>query len=535
LPVGSSSEWSLRVALTSVCDEALRVLPEGPARDGVLQVRATLAEPLRVAVSGSVSSGKSTLVNALLGQRIAAVDQGECTHIVTWFQYDHFERIVVEHRDGTTRTLTFEEGHRIPDDLGAKGEDIRRLVVYLSNERLRELTIIDTPGLNTVTEANEAVTTDLLGLDDDSKVATDSRMAMTEADALVFLMPHVRAHDVAVLTQFRNLFDGSGLSAVNVVGVLSKIDKLTPDGDPWPTARRLSERAKDELRSVLCDVIPVNGLLAETALTDRFSEDDTHALRKLAQLDEFDLEDQLLTQTEFLEATEPGDVPPERRTRLLSMLDLHGVALAVEALREPGADGGDAADGGSGGGADTVDTRELLALLEDRSGFAPLSMLVTKLFSQRADALKAHAGLAALRRLTADTHRRDDDDSERPDPDQLRSVQAALERIELAPELHDLRLFEVLRRVDEGDIKVPEDLALDLRRLTLENDIATRLGTEPGASADELGAAAKAKARAWATWGNDPRRGPLEERFADDVRSAYELLWHKVNEEGGDD
>ncbi len=86
----SSGDWSLRVALTSVCDDALRVLPEGPARDGVLQVRSTLAEPLRVAVSGSVSSGKSTLVNALLGQRIAAVDQGECTQLVTWFCYDHY-------------------------------------------------------------------------------------------------------------------------------------------------------------------------------------------------------------------------------------------------------------------------------------------------------------------------------------------------------------------------------------------------------------------------------------------------------------
>lgn len=521
--MGSSSDWSLRVALTSVCDDALRVLPEGPARDGVLQVRATLAEPLRVAVSGSVSSGKSTLVNALLGQRIAAVDQGECTQIVTWFQYDHLERIVVERRDGGTKTLSFDGGHRIPDDLGAKAEDIKRLVVYLSNERLRELTIIDTPGLNTVTEANEAVTSDLLGLEDDSQVAADSRLAMTEADALVFLMPHVRAHDVQVLNQFRNLFDGTGLSAVNVVGVLSKIDKLTPDGDPWPTARRLSDRAKGELRSVVCDVIPVNGLLAETALTDRYSEDDTHALRRLAQLDELDLEDQLLTQTDFLDADEPDDVPPERRSRLLSMLDLHGVTLTTSALSEGAKQGDDA-------GATSIGTREILELLEGSSGFAPLSQLVNELFSQRADALKAHAGLAALRRLTADTQR-GDDDGERPDPEQLRSVQAALERIELAPELHDLRLFEALRRVDEGDIKVPDELATDLRRLTLENNDAIRLGVERGATNEELLAAAKAKARAWATWGNDPRRRPMEERFADDVRSAYELLWQKVGNE----
>lgn len=512
----ASGDWSLRVALTSVCDDALGVLPEGPARDGVLQVRSSLGEPLRVAVSGSVSSGKSTLVNALLGQRIAAVDQGECTQIVTWFQYDHFERIVVEHRDGATHTITIEDGHRIPDDLGAPPDDIKRVVVYLSNDHLRDLTIIDTPGLNTVTEANEAATIDMLGLEDDSRVGADSKMAMSDADALVFLMPHVRAHDIEVLNQFRNLFEGTGLSAVNVVGVLSKIDKLTPDGDPWPTAHRLADRAREELRSVVCDVIPVNGLLAETALTDRFSESDTLALRQLTELDDLDLEDQLLTQTDFLEADEPEDLPPETRARLLSMLDLHGVALAVDVL-------------GSGASG----TRDLLEAFGDNSGVAPLSKLVVELFARRADALKAHAGLAALRRLIADTGTgTGKDDSARADPEQLRSVQNALERIELAPELHDLRLFEVLRKVDEGEVKLPPELAEDLRRLTLESAPAARVGLESSATAAEVGDAAKECAKQWARWGNDPRRGPREERFADDVRSTYEMLWQQSAEDG---
>ena len=63
---------------------------------------------------------------------------------------------------------------------------------------------------------------------------------MSDADALLFLTPHVRESDVEVLERFRALFDASGLSSANAVGILSKVDRLAPDGDPWPVAHRLA-------------------------------------------------------------------------------------------------------------------------------------------------------------------------------------------------------------------------------------------------------------------------------------------------------
>src|SRR5690606_23977116 len=112
-----------------------------------------------------------------------------------------------------------------PADLGMPTDDIRRVVVHLSNERLRDITIIDTPGMNTVTGSNEAATRGLLGIDaqavadagdgDDEQADADSHHAVTDADALIFLMPHVRAHDIDVLGEFRSLFGGTGLSAIN--------------------------------------------------------------------------------------------------------------------------------------------------------------------------------------------------------------------------------------------------------------------------------------------------------------------------------
>ena len=38
-----------------------------------------LREPLRLAIAGIVKAGKSTLLNAILGEQIAPTDAGECT------------------------------------------------------------------------------------------------------------------------------------------------------------------------------------------------------------------------------------------------------------------------------------------------------------------------------------------------------------------------------------------------------------------------------------------------------------------------
>ncbi len=489
--------------VAQICAEIVRSMPASELRSRVEAIGASLDEPLRVAVSGSVSSGKSTLVNALLGQRIAEVGQGECTRLVTWFCFDHYERIVVEGRDGSSRTLAFEPGHRIPADLGLPADAIRRLVIHLSNERLRAMTIIDTPGMNTVSDANESATRDLLGIGGQPEpadpVEDDSVHAVTEADALIFLMPHVRAHDVDVLAGFRNLFGGTGLSAINVVGVLSKIDKLAPDGDPWPVAERLAGRARDELGAMVCDVVPVNGLLAETAMTDRFTEDDTATLRELTALDEMDLEDLLLSQQDFLESDLAGEIAREGRSRLLEQLDLHGISLAADAVRAG------------------ADTRSLLAGLRDRSGIDALEQVINQLFAQRAGALKAHAALAELRRLAV----RFSVDASSID---LVSLHRSLEQVELDPALEDLNLYEVWLTSQDGSFSLPDELTTDLRRLALDPSVAGRVGLARDAAPDDIRTAARERARAWARWGNDARRGPDAQRIADDVRAAFERI-----------
>ena len=61
--------------------------PEPPATAQWLrQQLGRLDEPLRVAIAGKVKAGKSTLLNALVGEQVAPTDAGECTRVVTWYR-----------------------------------------------------------------------------------------------------------------------------------------------------------------------------------------------------------------------------------------------------------------------------------------------------------------------------------------------------------------------------------------------------------------------------------------------------------------
>lgn len=484
--------------IVTLCHDAAAQLTDPALRAGVDTVARKLQDPLQVTVAGGVSSGKSTVVNALLGQRIAAVDAGECTRVVTRFRYDHHERAEVELVDGTTRTVAL-DGGSLPAHLGAPLDQVRQVVVYLSNAGLRQLAIVDTPGLNTVTQANQDHTVSFLGLGDADQGARDTATCIGMADALVFLMPHLRQADADVLGAFRQLYDGTGLSAFNAVAVLSKVDQLSPTGDPMEVAAPIVARMTETTRGIVSDVLPVVGLLAETATTARLTEDDARALAVLAAFgDDLDREDLLLSPDSFLTLDGP-DVPTDRRRRILDQCGLHGIAIALGVI-----------DQGGRGAA------PILRAFEERSGFAPLKALVLHRFGRQADLIKANNALCDLRRIS---YQRVDDPG---DAAILRGLRSPLDRLELDPTLHHLRVVQVLHDAASGDLRLPAPLLADVERLATGTDPLGQLGV---ASVDEVAAAALSGASRWGAFANDPRRRPLDVRRARAVKEAYELLW----------
>ena len=317
------------VRIDELCADLLEALPDrGPAGEPagepaatIVEIRNRLTEPLRVAIGGRLKAGKSTLVNVLVGEQIAPTDVGECTRLVTWYRFGDSERIEIERTDGPPVEIPL-VGRRLPEKLGVPEDQIERVTVWLRIPALHEMTIIDTPGLETLSEQYATNTRTFLGIDDHSRRAT------TQADALIYLMPHPRETDEMTLEAFRDAFPSGTRTALNTVGVLSRIDTLSDDDDPWPAARRQAEKASRQLGPLLAAVVPVVGLLAETVGAGMFTESDAINVAKLAAADPVARARALIGLDQLL-AFDGAALELADRERLARLLGLYGLRQAV--------------------------------------------------------------------------------------------------------------------------------------------------------------------------------------------------------------
>ena len=138
-PGGTGADPMMATALR-LCDEAGGALAPA-ARSELTALRTSLTEPLRVAVVGRVSTGKSTLVNALIGRRVAPTAAGECTQLVTWYRFGAPDRAELVLRDGSTVPLPFDGS--LPETVAVDPVRIERIEVRLQSGPLRNLTLID--------------------------------------------------------------------------------------------------------------------------------------------------------------------------------------------------------------------------------------------------------------------------------------------------------------------------------------------------------------------------------------------------------
>ncbi|MFJ9782101.1 dynamin family protein [Amycolatopsis sp. NPDC101161] len=481
---------------------------------GFAEVLRRLGAPLQVAVAGRIKSGKSTLVNALIGRRVAPTDIGECTRLVTRFQYGTVDRVEIVFTDGRKQVLPFAADGMIPAELGVDIEQVSHIEAYLTNAVLQGMTVIDTPGLGSLDAASVSRTEQLLGAakhakDDEGSDELDdtSRNAVAGAEAVLYVVTQgVRADDQQALAAFTAATASREAGPVNAIAVLNKADTIAPEsvegsgGDIWKAATILSEKQASTLKPRVADVLPVIGLIAESAESGGFTSADAEALRQLADLDDDVLQTMLISADIF--TTWECDVPSGTRLRLLEKLDLFGVSHAVEAIRkEP-----------------EITAGALRRSLLDASGLEAVRQRLSIVFAARADGIKAAAALASV---TALAHASGD-------PGERQRVHDAIEVLLAKPEAHQLRLLEALTLVASGAVDMPEDLSEEVLRVGSNADIGAQLG-KPGAPRPELAAHALERAGWWRSFASFGAT-PAQSRVAHVVHRAYFLIWQQVRE-----
>ncbi|WP_346745198.1 dynamin family protein [uncultured Campylobacter sp.] len=120
-----------------------------------------LSGPLTVATLGQFSSGKSTFLNALLGSEILPSGLTPVTSKPTFIRYGAAPGLSVLYENGRELYLGVEEIGRFVDQR-VFGDDVSRLCVYAPSEILKLVNFVDTPGLNSLSKADTAVTHEVL-------------------------------------------------------------------------------------------------------------------------------------------------------------------------------------------------------------------------------------------------------------------------------------------------------------------------------------------------------------------------------------
>ncbi|GAB1692147.1 dynamin family protein [Krasilnikovia sp. M28-CT-15] len=472
--------------MARLCDDIAPLL-DADGRDSAAAVRDGLAEPLRLAVVGRVKAGKSTLVNALVGRRIAPTGVGECTRTVTWYRYGAPERAELELRDGSRRDLPL-RGGRMPDQLGVPPERVARIVVHLQAAALREQTVIDTPGLATLTSENEDATrAAVLGADaapDDAEQV--SRYAAGQAEAVLFVFRESeRKDELEFLDQFRAATGELGASAINAVGVLSQADQFAGT-DPFDVADGQATRLAVARAAHVSAVVAASGLLAEAARTGRLSESDARLLAGIA-----DLSEQRLRLRHSLPL--PGGTDPAELERLYRVLGVHGLHQGRHRC---------------GGGV-----HQLVQWLESVSGIARVEDLVRSRLLSRAHALKA---MRALRVLTHAANRTGADTG---------AALGLIEQARLDPALHPVRELRALRSLVAEAPASP--LRAELERVSADTTDPARTGLPATATPDDIAAAARRCAAAAQTQAAFAMM-PAEAEAGRVLARSYQLIAQRV-------
>jgi Dynamin family len=435
--------------------------------------RDAVHQPMRVAFVGRTNAGKSTMMNAFMGEELAPTGNGELTFNVCWFRHGERRQLIVHMVDGSVEDRSFESLAELAvhgETDRAWRERIRYLEVRCPNPLLRTFDLIDTPGLHSFFENDSRNTRQLLN---------DRH---TRPHAVVFLFSGaLQEPDLRELERF-HAGCGNLMSGMTAIGALTRVDEWPNAFDDAEQVIRQLEDRHPQVRRSFYTVVPVIGPMGFGAQT--LTVRDREVLAALRGLGEPRCQRLLRDVSTFCDREFPGEpaVPPAAdRRRLFERLGRFAILRAIAALDR----------GQPGALAD-----ELLRA----SNVQRLRSIVTAHFGHRAYLIKARSALAAVRSQAFEG-------SERLAGSAAETARRIAGRIDgIVANEQRFREFALLERHYAGRLALADGEVRELLEVTGERgtSCAARLGAPDDAAVEQLLELAAHRERAWTERAYEP-------------------------------
>ena len=346
--------------------------------DKIQEALERLSQPMQLAIIGKISSSKSTLVNAILGKdEVVRTGQMEETFNVSWLKYgDSNADVKVVFKNGEVKYVPYDNwdfwaSHQHENVLK---EQVKYIEVFFDDSILKKINIIDTPGLDALSEI-------------DSK-NTIAFLKEVKPDAVIMLFTKSIAESTfTILQDFQNSgTDAFSLTPLNAIGVLAKVDTMWSSMVPQ---KRIIDDAKRVIQNTLYDkypevkralfsILPVSSLLGLASST--ITEEDYECVRCLSMTEPGVLYEMLSSPDLFVDKDYNVNLPVERRLTLYRKFGLYGIYILIDAVwNNP-----------------TCRLDLLKVELREKSGFEKLLSTIIAHFGDRAALVKSQSTIVSV-------------------------------------------------------------------------------------------------------------------------------------------